>query len=342
MPFFAVISTITADDTLLSVVQVFRHGERTPVMFYLTDPYKDSSYWDGLGTGQLTDHGKVQLVELGQYFRNRYGDFLSTSYSQGEISITSADTKRNLESAESFLTGLYPNENTSSIPIQTASPAVMGSLAECLSYDILYLEVESQEEYFKDINQENSEVYGYIREHSLFPVYDLMTANAIWDTLHIEAGVNYTLPEWTVSVFPEQLTKLSDAFALSLCYTEDQQKLAAGPFLNELIQYFEAVSSCPSSTEKVLLYSGHDVNIACFLNTFQAFTPHNPDFASSLIFELRQNAETTYVNAYYKRESEAVPITLKGCDFNCNLADLKSAFSNIVISEAEWLIKCVL
>ncbi|KAJ8941635.1 hypothetical protein NQ318_010661 [Aromia moschata] len=40
---------------------IFRHGERTPIMFYPTDPYQNSSYWDGLG--QLTKlRGEVNNV----------------------------------------------------------------------------------------------------------------------------------------------------------------------------------------------------------------------------------------------------------------------------------------
>ncbi|KAJ8941632.1 hypothetical protein NQ318_010658 [Aromia moschata] len=335
-----VTSTADDDNTLLSVVQVFRHGERTPILFYPTDPYQNSSYWDGLGTGQLTKRGKQQLLELGQYFRSRYSDFLSTAYVEDEIFVNTVSGKRNLESAESFLVGLYPDQNTSSIPIHQTSPAILGSLAECLRYDLLYAKQEAEEGYFKDVNEENSDTYDYIRENSLLPVYELLTANSIWDTLNIENIFNYTLPEWTESVFPEKLTNLTNVFALSLCYTEEQQRLITGVFLNELINTFKSAIAEPSSSQKVHLYSAHDVNLACFLNTFDSFTPHMPHFASSIIFELKESKTAYYINAYYKPEDEAIPITLRGCDFNCKLEDFTSLFSDMLITEVQWIMKC--
>lgn len=38
----------------LSFVQIFRHGDRTPVEPYPTDPYKDKAFWP-VGFGQLTN-----------------------------------------------------------------------------------------------------------------------------------------------------------------------------------------------------------------------------------------------------------------------------------------------
>ncbi|CAH1969522.1 unnamed protein product [Acanthoscelides obtectus] len=48
------VKTKDDDSKLLSFVQLFRHGARTPVMFFKDDPYKNVSYWGGLGRGQLT------------------------------------------------------------------------------------------------------------------------------------------------------------------------------------------------------------------------------------------------------------------------------------------------
>lgn len=336
---FIVCSVTCDEETLLSVVQAFRHGERTPVLFYPTDPYKDSSYWDGLGTGQLTNYGKIQLTELGKYFRNRYDGFVSATYSEDEIYVRTVSGERNLLSAEYFLKGLYSDEEVD-IPIHQAAVSVVGSLSECVRYDIEWLELELTNEYFKTINKENEEDYKYIRENSLFPTYGLAGAYGVWDTLHIEKRFNYTLPEWTDSVFPEKLTKMSDVYAQSLCYDENLQKLGAGGFINALIDHFESVLSGGSS-QKVQLYSIHDVNIACFLNAFEAFSePHIPDFASSLIFELKEDSKGSYINSYYKPANEAVPINLRGCAFDCRIEVFKDLFNNVTLNEIEWVEKC--
>ena len=86
---------------------LYRHGDRTPIKPYATDPYKDSSHWP-VGFGQLTSRGKMQQFELGQWIRKRYDGFLSSNYSEQEIVVRSTDVDRTLMSAMSNLAGLYP------------------------------------------------------------------------------------------------------------------------------------------------------------------------------------------------------------------------------------------
>ena len=60
---------------------LYRHGDRTPIKPYSTDPYKDAAHWP-VGFGQLTSRGKMQQYELGQWIRARYEGFLSSNYSE--------------------------------------------------------------------------------------------------------------------------------------------------------------------------------------------------------------------------------------------------------------------
>lgn len=60
---------------LLQVIAVYRHGDRTPIMLYETDPYKNYSWPDGLG-GELTNQGKERMWHLAKFYRNRYEHFL--------------------------------------------------------------------------------------------------------------------------------------------------------------------------------------------------------------------------------------------------------------------------
>lgn len=50
---------------------IYRHGDRTPVDMYPTDPWKNESFWP-VKFGQLTNTGKRQHYALGQWLRNRY------------------------------------------------------------------------------------------------------------------------------------------------------------------------------------------------------------------------------------------------------------------------------
>ena len=61
-------------DQLLSLMIVFRHGQRTPLMSYHGDHYQNYSWMEGFG--QLTNHGKERMYRYGQLLRKRYKVYL--------------------------------------------------------------------------------------------------------------------------------------------------------------------------------------------------------------------------------------------------------------------------
>ena len=58
----------------------------------------------------LSQRGKDQQYQLGEFFRNRYNGFLDSEYKMKEIHVLSSDTDRTLMSAEANLAGLYPRK----------------------------------------------------------------------------------------------------------------------------------------------------------------------------------------------------------------------------------------
>ena len=85
---------------------MWRHGDRTPISPYKTDPYSDYP-WPG-GWGQLTRRGMRRHLELGRWLRGRYSGWLAETYDRAEVVVRSTDVDRTLMSALSNLAGLFP------------------------------------------------------------------------------------------------------------------------------------------------------------------------------------------------------------------------------------------
>ena len=89
---------------------VWRHGDRTPINPYPTDPHRNYS-WPG-GLGQLTTRGMRRHLELGHWLRQRYTGWLSPTYDRAEVVVRSTDVDRTLMSALSNLAGLFPPQGS--------------------------------------------------------------------------------------------------------------------------------------------------------------------------------------------------------------------------------------
>ncbi|KAL7977374.1 hypothetical protein Chor_009323 [Crotalus horridus] len=93
----------------LFLSQVYRHGDRSPLSTYPTDPHKAAAWPHGFQ--QLSEVGVLQQKALGQFLRERYAGFLSPSYKPQEIYVRSTDYDRTIMSAQANLMGLYPNSH---------------------------------------------------------------------------------------------------------------------------------------------------------------------------------------------------------------------------------------
>ncbi|GMS90741.1 hypothetical protein PENTCL1PPCAC_12916, partial [Pristionchus entomophagus] len=105
-----VLSTL---DQLVFVQTLYRHGDRTPVGTYPTDPYQ-KKFWD-VPWGELTKTGMHQQFLQGQRLKRLYVDkerFLSVKYSRYETKIRSSDSARCLQSAAAQMAVFYSGSHT--------------------------------------------------------------------------------------------------------------------------------------------------------------------------------------------------------------------------------------
>ncbi|KAB0799287.1 hypothetical protein PPYR_07167 [Photinus pyralis] len=338
-------SSCEVEDTLLSVIVIYRHGDRAPIRPYQTDPYKDPSNWP-MGWGQLTKIGKRQQYDLGRWLRERYKNFLPEEFSPRDIYVRSTDVDRTLMSAQCNLAGLFPpdaNQTWNSnlawqpVPVHTVPEQldpVLSMKKPCERYRQLYQALFTTRE-FVDIQRENRELYEYLTQNTGNEIYNLETLEQLYNTLFIEELHNHTLPEWTKSVYPHKMARWADMSFALYTYNPKLALLRTGPLMDVIYKAFDN-----ASLPKMHMFSAHDTTIADILNTLGIFDRHSPPYASTILFELRARGVNRLVNILYKNSTTPQRMILKDCQFDCPLDTFNEILDRIRLSDGEWESAC--
>ncbi|CAF0892168.1 unnamed protein product [Rotaria sp. Silwood1] len=299
---------------------LFRHGDRTPISTYPTDPMKEKDWPNGFG--QLTTAGIEQHHRLGKYLRHRYGSILSKNYVANEIYIRSSDYDRTLMSAQSNLIGLYPLYNISDdkipiqpIPIHTTleSQDFLLGLNDCPRYDQVENEVYQSDE-FKNMNTyyepffKNLEIWTNLTNMSMYHSW------GIADTIFIEHIYNKT-PEWADENVQKNLTIISDLSYHFLYSNNDSKRIRGGPLIQDI--WMNMNSSIHGQTyRKLKMYSAHDTTVSAALAFLGINYPHSPAYASALFLDLYKQNSNYYIKVEYLNVTDSnkpYPYLLDGC-----------------------------
>ncbi|XP_052869625.1 prostatic acid phosphatase [Anopheles cruzii] len=340
------------EDKLIFAHVLFRHGDRTPIDPYPNDPWKDHSHWP-VGWGELTNPGKMHHYQLGQWICARYDTLLKKTYSNDEIYVRSTDVDRTLMSAEAHLAGLYPPQGADvwdsaitwqPIPVHTVPEDmdhVLASKKRCPAFEHALKEYRRSEPY-QSYNRSLASLYDYLTEHTGQKFNSMTMVQNLYSVLTIEQLNNFTLPDWTKSVYPEPLATVSaNTFAVKT-NTTTLARLKKGPLVKEILERFRAKARGQLKPNRSLwIYSAHDLTVASLLNAMGMFEPHNPPFTACIMLELRQPADggQPYVQVFYKNTTdEPFELSIPGCGLRCNLNDMFSIYSDILPSD--WTNEC--
>uniref|UniRef100_A0A1B6G422 acid phosphatase n=1 Tax=Cuerna arida TaxID=1464854 RepID=A0A1B6G422_9HEMI len=312
---------------------LFRHGDRTPLNPYPNDPYKNVSFWP-VGFGQLTNLGKEQEYELGQWLRRRYDALLTDMYSEDVVYVRSTDVDRTLMSAASNLAAIYPPKgsqkwnpklNWQPIPIHTMPEhldSVLSGKKPCPAYDRELERVLKSPE-IQALNERFADVYKVLNEYTGRKATTLKDIEYVFNTLYIESLYNFTLPTWTKSVFPEPMLEASKfSFAMST-WTPKLARLKSGLLVQDMIGHLHKKSENKAKPNRNMwIYSAHDSTISSLLNTLGVFDLQIPAYASAVLMELRVDSQGNHQVTMFLRNStihEPYLLTLPGCTPVCPL-----------------------
>jgi len=324
-----------AQESVLELVQVFfRHGARTPEYtdVYPNDPYTLKDFLP-MGYGQLTNIGKSQAYQLGIQLRDRYNSFLGDLYTPGALLVTTTDYDRTKTTAMLVAAGLYPPTM-----LQQWDPSVYFNPipynGDRANYDyFLRRPTWYCPRYVKELHKierstmmarvlkENQADMEYISKETGLKMRSLMDVFKIYQTLCAEENMNFTLPQWTDSVYSTTITNLAGMQCKFENYNTWLKRLNGGRSLQRVIANMKNKIIKHKPESKMYLYSGHENNVINVLAALNLFQPHVVHYCASVTLELHYlpNDESYAVKILYSKSSNstAEPLVLDGCTILC-------------------------
>lgn len=293
--------------------------------------------------GQLTSIGFKQQLDNGENYRKVYVDsgFLLKNFSSVEHRVRSTDIFRTLQSAQMFMTGLFPPSQ----PVEGRS-GIMDINTMDATYENLYpnskLCPKSEEyilAYFK-----SSEFLDHYQSVSVQLVKDLQTAldddtfayNGIFqlfDCLNVFKCHEVAIPPGITQELYQRVTEeVTYVFNHMYAYPSMQEaaKVGIGFFVKEM---FKEVADMMDNESKLkfILYSGHDVTLMPLQLAFNISDGVWPPYASQLIFEVYQMSDNSFsLRILYNGKVQKMPF----CN-NKEMCDMDTVERHLATIEPE-------
>lgn len=329
-------SQVTLPGKLVFAHVLYRHGDRTPIKPYPTDPYGNISYWP-VDWGQLTDRGRQQQYDLGRWLRNRYNTFVGDKFSNNEVYVLSTNVNRTILSAKANLAGLFMLEPKTSwddvVNVETHDEMILAMNGHCPAYENALLDLKHSDE-FKIVRQSYHDVFQYLSKYSGKTYKTIESIQSLYSVLHIEDINHFDLPAWTEAVYPEPLCSLSARSFATATYTRQLARLKAGWLVQNILQRFKDKSEGKLFPNRSLwMYSAHDSTVANVLNTLNVFDWHNPPFTATIMMEMRELNGMYFISIYYKNETnEPYLLAIPNCGTFCPLHKMFEIYNDVLPS----------
>ncbi|XP_052416668.1 lysosomal acid phosphatase [Carassius gibelio] len=346
--FLFAFSLSSGERTLKFVTVLYRHGDRSPIKSYPTDPYKESDWPQGFG--QLSREGMEQHFELGRFLKKRYTGFLSEDYDRHEIVIRSTDVDRTLMSAEANLAGMFPPNGSEvfnpdlkwqPIPVHTV-PAdeeklLSFPLNDCPRYTQLMNETEKTD-FFLNMTETYKDFIEMVKNKTGLEKTNIETVWSVYDTLFCEANHGMRPPDWVTSSVMETLKVLKN-FGFQIMFgvykRKEKCRLQGGLLLDQIIKNLSNAAALDSKQKvKMMVYSAHDTTVVALQEALNVFNGLQAPYASCHLIELHQEENGTFtVEMFYRNDtnvSEPYPLSLPGCLQRCPLQDFVNLTREVI------------
>ncbi|GBP80282.1 Venom acid phosphatase Acph-1 [Eumeta japonica] len=339
---------------LVLVHTISRHGIRTPADTFPKDSHINDTFYP-FGWGSLTNDGRKQMYKMGQYLRSRYDKFLGSLYTEKATFAQATGAARARMSCELLLAGLWPPAGTAldwnpelnwqPIPVVTQElddDSLLLVRRPCPRWDEAREEVVASEDAQAKL-AEYATVLKELTEQTGKTIKEFEDVLDVYTTLQSEEATGVRLDDWVKDFFPEKLEPLAIESFMVNTYTDELIRLKGGLFLERLFSDWRAViEGSKKQPARMSVFAGHDSTVANVARALGAWQPQVPDFATTLLVELRRdpNTQKYFVEIFQKNatSSEAVQLVIDGCKPSCPLEKVFSLRGHLV--PTDWKNEC--
>ncbi|XP_031620487.1 prostatic acid phosphatase-like isoform X2 [Contarinia nasturtii] len=322
---------------LLLVSVLMRHGPRTPADTYPKDPHINETFAP-FGWGHITNKGKQDLYETGQWLRSRYGNFLGSTYQPDAVWAQSTGVTRAQMSLQVILAALFPPQGTAMEWNRRLNWQPIPIFSEPLEQDTLLLVRTPCPRYYEAVEEvlasddvkkvldENANLFEELTKYTGMAIKTPDDVQSLYSTLRAEHEYGLSLPKWTQDYYPDKLENITDLSYIYNIYTNELKQLKAGPFIQKLINEFQHKQDGTLKPKdlKISLYTGHDSSVVNVLSGFNVWEKQFPVYGIMAIFELVRDKKSGEVGVQmYLRKSAtsgAIPLIIPGCQHFCPLS----------------------
>ncbi|XP_045465280.1 testicular acid phosphatase homolog isoform X1 [Harmonia axyridis] len=359
--FLALLSTLylcKAEDELIAVTAILRHGARIPVSFYASDPYKNITWPFALG--DLTNKGIKEMHHVGKWLRKRYSSFLSEIHTPSEIYAHSVDFDRCYMTAEATLAGLYPargkevwnsNIRWQPVPIHgspNSQDIETNMLNPCPNKLAAVANLIYNLPEYPAIAELYNPILKIINERAGENV-TLPQLYSFYDTVFSEKALDLPLPEWVAEIYPKILPLIK-------LYTElnsinpQEVKIQIGPLMTQILNQFERAitgegfGTTKTIYRKFMAYFSTEWMLYDFAYGLGLESIDIPQYGALFLVELRRNWEGHYVKILFRKSSKpgtkAVPWKFKDYGHNPSFSKFRKYLEPLRTNTTQWVSMC--
>ncbi|CAL1677646.1 unnamed protein product [Lasius platythorax] len=280
----------------------------------------------------------LNMYNLGVYLRERYDEFLGDTYMSDVTKMHTTEYALSMLSAQLVNAGLWPPatnqiwfEGINWQPIPTEyqelkeDTLLLGTL--CPNFvsqmDQVLRRTETQK-----MTVRYQPLFDHLSRYTRRNISTPTDVALLYAALETMTDRNETLPNWAIDVFPDGAMYNITLLEYDLLSTTPlQRQLNGGTFLKEIIgNSLKYKIGDLSKKRKIILYSGDERNIVGVLKNLDLWSPHIPNEAAALIFELYFDNDTDVygmkINYYTGIDGTMIPLTLPNCTEICPLQTL--------------------